>query len=44
MHESILGAKTEIISQYGNDSYAVELIGLRRKSARRRPLAVAARL
>jgi hypothetical protein len=35
--QGILGAKTQVIAQYGADSRAVELLGLKRKSARRRP-------
>ena len=36
-HEAALGAKAEVIAQYGADSAAVQAIGLKRKSDRRRP-------
>jgi hypothetical protein len=35
-HEGILLAKTEVIAQYGADSGVVQLMGLKRKSDRRR--------
>ena len=35
-HEAILGAKTQVIAQYGSNSLAVQAIGLKRKSERRR--------
>jgi hypothetical protein len=35
-HEGVLGAKTQVIAQYGPDSNAVQLLGLKRKSERRR--------
>lgn len=35
-HEATLGAKAEVIAQYGADSVAVQAIGLKRKSDRRR--------
>jgi hypothetical protein len=37
LHEGILGARTQVIAQYGPDSNAVQLLGLKRKSERRRP-------
>ena len=37
-HEAMLGAKAQVVAQYGNDSLAVEAIGLTRKSERRRPV------
>ena len=37
-HEATLGAKAEVIAQYGANSDAVQAIGLKRKSDRRRPL------
>lgn len=36
-HEATLGAKAEVIAQYGADSAAVQAIGLKRRSDRRRP-------
>jgi hypothetical protein len=36
-HEGMLGAKAQVIAQYGPDSSAVQLLGLKRKSERRRP-------
>lgn len=36
-HDATLGAKTEVVAQYGADSAAVQAIGLKRKSDRRRP-------
>lgn len=36
-HDATLGAKTEVIAQYGADSTAIQAIGLKRKSDRRRP-------
>ena len=35
-HDAALGAKAEVIAQYGADSSAVQAIGLKRKSERRR--------
>src|SRR5258706_7748310 len=35
-HEGVLGAKTQVIAQYGSDSNVVQLLGLKRKSERRR--------
>jgi hypothetical protein len=37
LHDATLGAKAEVIAQYGADSPAVQAIGLKRKSERRRP-------
>jgi hypothetical protein len=37
-HNAIIGAKEQVIAQYGNSSLAVEMVGLRRKSDRRRPV------
>jgi hypothetical protein len=36
LHDGILGAKAQVIAQYGADSNAVQLVGLKRKSERRR--------
>jgi hypothetical protein len=37
-HERIIAAKAQVIAQYGNDSPVVQAIGLKRRSARRRPV------
>jgi len=37
LHNAVLGAKAEVIVQYGSDSPAVEHVGLKRKSERKRP-------
>jgi hypothetical protein len=37
LHDGLLGAKAQVIAQYGPDAHAVELVGLKRKSERRRP-------
>jgi hypothetical protein len=36
LHDGILGAKAQVIAQYGASSNAVQLVGLKRKSERRR--------
>lgn len=36
-HDSMQGAKTEVVAQYGADSPAVHAIGRKQKSERRRP-------
>jgi hypothetical protein len=36
MHDGILGARAQVIAQYGPDSHAVQLLGLKRKSERKR--------
>lgn len=36
-HNAILGAKEQVIAQYGSDAPAVQIVGLTRKSDRRRP-------
>ncbi|MEI6778717.1 MAG: hypothetical protein WCK70_17595 [Chloroflexales bacterium] len=36
-HEAILGAKDQVIAQYGPDATAVQIIGLTRKSDHKRP-------
>jgi hypothetical protein len=38
LHEGILGARAQAIAQYGPDSTAVQLLGLKRKSERKRPV------
>jgi hypothetical protein len=42
LHEGILGAKAQVIAQYGPDANAVQLLGLKRKSERKRPVRRAA--
>jgi hypothetical protein len=42
LHEGMLGAKAQVVAQYGPDSNAVQLLGLKRKSERRRPVRRAA--
>jgi hypothetical protein len=42
LRDGILGARTQVIAQYGADSYAVQLVGLKRKSERRRTVRRAA--
>lgn len=37
-HEGILGARSEVIVQFGPDAQAVQDIGLKRRSARKRPV------
>ena len=37
LHNAILGAKTQVIAQYGPDANAVQALGLKKKSERRRP-------
>ncbi|NNJ11560.1 hypothetical protein EKD04_014580 [Chloroflexales bacterium ZM16-3] len=38
MHTTGLGMKDQVIAQYGHDSTAIEIIGLTRKSAHKRPV------
>jgi len=38
LHNAILAAKTQVIAQYGPNSNEVEWLGLKKKSARRRPI------
>jgi hypothetical protein len=37
LHEAMLGAKAQVVAQYGHDSPAVEAIGFKRKSEHKRP-------
>ena len=37
LHDAVLGAKAQVIAQYGSDSQAVQALGLKRKSERKRP-------
>jgi len=34
-HDSILGAKTQVVAQYGDDSDQVQAVGLKKKSERK---------
>ncbi|NTU63806.1 MAG: hypothetical protein HGB05_10500 [Chloroflexi bacterium] len=36
-HDAVRLAKTQVVAQYGDDSYAMQAIGLTRRSARKRP-------
>jgi hypothetical protein len=36
-HDAIVGAKTQVVAQYGADSPAVMAVGLKRKSEHKRP-------
>jgi hypothetical protein len=38
LNEGIIAAKDEVRTQYGRDAQALQLIGLKRKSERRRPV------
>ncbi|NTW03168.1 MAG: hypothetical protein HGA19_18130 [Oscillochloris sp.] len=38
LHDIALGAKNQVIAQYGSDALAIEIIGLTRKSNRKRPM------
>jgi len=37
LHNAILGAKTQVLAQYGADSDAIQSLGLKKKSERKRP-------
>ena len=37
-HNTLIGAKSMVIAQYGNDSAAVQAIGLKKRSERKRPV------
>ena len=37
LHNAVLGAKTQVIAQYGADSDAIQSLGLKKKSERKRP-------
>ncbi len=38
-HNAILGAKKQVVAQYGEDSNEVQSLGLKKKSERKRPAA-----
>ncbi len=42
-HETIQGAKTQVVAQYGVNSDQVQSLGLKKKSERKRPAARAAK-
>lgn len=37
LHDALLGVKAQVIAQYGNDSFEIQALGLKRKSDRKRP-------
>ncbi|NJM07935.1 hypothetical protein HC891_19695 [Candidatus Gracilibacteria bacterium] len=37
LHHAMIGVRTEVLAQYGRDSAAVEVVGLKRRSSYRRP-------
>jgi hypothetical protein len=37
LHEAVLTAKTQVLAQYGPDSFEIQALGLKRKSERKRP-------
>lgn len=37
MHDSVVGARVEVVAQFGSDAAEVQAIGMTRKSARKRP-------
>jgi hypothetical protein len=37
LHNAVLGAKAQVIAQYGADSDAIQSLGLKKKSERKRP-------
>jgi len=37
LHDGILGARAQVLAQYGPDDQAVQMVGLKRKSERKRP-------
>jgi hypothetical protein len=37
-HDSITGAKAEVIAQFGSDSQTIHAIGLKKRSERKRPV------
>ena len=37
LHNAMLGAKTQVLAQYGADSDAIQSLGLKKKSERKRP-------
>jgi hypothetical protein len=43
MHNAVLGARAEVVVQYGDDSATVQAVGRTRRSDRKRPTRAAAR-
>ena len=43
LHNAVLGARTQVLAQYGDDSDAVQAMGLKKRSDRKRPASRAAR-
>ena len=37
-HDAVVGARAHVVAQYGPDSTAISLVGLTRKSERKRPV------
>jgi hypothetical protein len=37
LHDALLGAKLQVLAQYGHDSFEIQALGLKRKSERKRP-------
>jgi hypothetical protein len=37
LHDAVQGAKAQVLAQYGSDSLALQAVGLRRRSERKRP-------
>ena len=37
VHDGVIGARDQVVAQYGPDSNAMQLVGRKRKSERRRP-------
>jgi hypothetical protein len=37
-HDAVVAARTQVIAQYGSDAAAVSLVGLTRRSERKRPV------
>lgn len=38
LHNAILGACTQVLAQYGDDSDAIQSLGLKKRSDRKRPV------
>lgn len=43
LHNAVLGARTQVLAQYGDDSDELQAMGRKKRSDRRRPTARAAR-
>jgi hypothetical protein len=42
LHNAVLGARIQVLAQYGDDSDAIQSLGLKKKSDRKRPVRRAA--